>query len=381
MNLLRLRSVIRKEFRQMRRDPVLIRLLIIAPIFQLIMFGYAATTDVQDVPVVVADQSNSRESREVTSAIRASGYFDLVGHVRDYRDLKDEFDAGHAQLALHIPPDFARDLRRGESASLMLYIDGTDAVTANTAASYMVRMLGEFGEEIVVQRMKRRGTVAQASGLRSPPQVEMVPRVWYNPDLRSANYMVPGVFGLIIMVITTSWTAQSIVREREIGTLEQLLVTPVQPLELLIGKSTPYGGAALIAATEIMLLAVYWFGVPLRGSVPLLFGLAMVFIVTNLGLGLLISTISRTQQQAILATFFVLMPAVLLSGFMFPVENMPWIIQQASLLIPYRYFLEICRGIFLRGVGLEVLWPQAVALTVFGMALFTAGALSFRKRL
>ncbi len=375
MNLLRLRSVIHKEFRQMRRDPVLIRLLIIAPIFQLIMFGYAATTDVKNVPVVIADQSNSAESRAITNSIRASRYFDLVGHVRDYRDLKDKLDAGHAQLALHLPLDFARDLRRGEAASLMLYIDGTDAVTANTAASYMVRMLQEFGAEVVTKRMKRTGVAG------SVPQVEMVPRVWYNPDLRSANYMVPGVFGLIIMIITTSWTAQSIVRERQLGTLEQLLVTPVQALEILVGKSAPYGVAALVAATEIMLLAVYWFGVPLRGSVALLFGLAAVFIVTNLGLGLLISTISRTQQQAILATFFVLMPAVLLSGFMFPVANMPWIIQQLSLLIPYRYFLEICRGIFLRGVGLEVLWPQAVALTVFGIGLFTAGALSFRKRL
>jgi len=183
------------------------------------------------------------------------------------------------------------------------------------------------------------------------------------------------------MVLTTSWTAQSIVKERQIGTLEQLLVTPVRPLELLIGKSVPYAFTALIAATEIMLLAKFWFGVPLRGSVPLLYGLAIIFILTNLGLGLLISTISRTQQQAILATFFFLMPGVLLSGFMFPVSNMPWIIQQASYLIPYRYFLEICRGIFLRGVGLEVLWPQALSLTVFGIALFTAGALSFRKRL
>jgi ABC-2 type transport system permease protein len=370
-----LKSVIRKEFRQMRRDPVLIRLLIIAPIFQLIMFGYAATTDVENVPVVIADQSNSPESRDITNSIRASRYFDLIGHVRDYRDLKGVLDAGEAQLALHLPSDFERDLRRGESASVMLYIDGTDAVTANTAASYMVRMLQRFGQKVVTKRLKRRGISAGV------PEVEMVPRVWYNPDLRSANYMVPGVFGLIIMVITTSWTAQSVVREREVGTLEQLLVTPVQALELLVGKSAPYGVAALMAATEIMLLAVYWFGVPLRGSVPLLFGLAAIFIVTNLGLGLLISTISRTQQQAILATFFVLMPAVLLSGFMFPVENMPWVIQQASLLIPYRYFLEICRGIFLRGVGLEVLWPQVVALVVFGAGLFTAGALSFRKRL
>jgi ABC-2 type transport system permease protein len=375
MNLLRLTSVIRKEFRQMRRDPVLIRLLIIAPIFQLIMFGYAATTDIKDVPVVIADQSNSQESRAITNSIRASRYFDLIGHVQDYRDLKTVLDGGGAQLALHLPPDFARDLRRGEAASLMLYIDGTDAVTANTAASYMVRMLQEFGQEVVAERLKRRGL---ASGV---PEVEMVPRVWYNADLRSANYMVPGVFGLIIMVITTSWTAQSIVREREVGTLEQLLVTPVQALELLVGKSAPYGVAAMVAALEIMFLSVYWFGVPLRGSVLLLFGLAAIFIVTNLGLGLLISTISRTQQQAILATFFVLMPAVLLSGFMFPVSNMPWIIQQASLLIPYRYFLEICRGIFLRGVGLEILWPQALALTVFAIGLFTAGARSFSKRL
>lgn len=359
----------------MRRDPVLMRMLLIAPIFQLIMFGYAATTDIKEVPVVIADQSNSRESRTVTNAIRVSRYFDLVGHVRDYRDLKSALDAGEAQLALHIRPDFERKLRRGEPAPLMLYIDGTDAVTSNTAASYMVRMLQEFGQEVVAERLKRRGVAGGA------PEVEMVPRVWYNPDLRSVYYMVPGVFGLIIMVITTSWTAQSVVREREVGTLEQLLVTPVQALELLIGKSTPYGAASLVGATEIMLLAVYWFGVPLRGSVPLLFGLAAIFIVTNLGLGLLISTISRTQQQAILATFFVLMPAVLLSGFMFPVSNMPWIIQQASLLIPYRYFLEICRGIFLRGVGLEVLWPQAVAMTVFGIALFVGGALSFSKRL
>jgi len=359
----------------MRRDPVLMRMLIIAPLFQLILFGYAATTDIKDVPVVIADQSNSPESRTITNSIRASRYFDLVGHVRDYRDLKTVLDAGKAQLALHLPPDFARDLRRGEPASVMLYIDGTDAVTANTAASYMVRMLGEFGADVATQRLKRRGVSSIG------PEVEMVPRVWYNPDLRSANYMVPGVFGLIIMIITTAWTAQSIVREREIGTLEQLLVTPVQPLELLVGKSAPYGVAALVAATEIMLLAVYWFEVPLRGSVPLLFGLAAIFIVTNLGLGLLVSTISRTQQQAILATFFVLLPAVLLSGFMFPVQNMPWIIQQVALLIPYRYFLEICRGVFLRGVGLEVLWPQAVALVVFAVALFSAGALSFRKRL
>ena len=375
MNLRRLRAVVRKEFRQMRRDPVLIRLLIISPIIQLILFGYAATTDVENVPVLIADQSNSAESRAIVNSVEASPYFDLVGHVGDYRDLRAHLDADRAQLALHLRPDFARDLRRGETASVMLYIDGTDAITANTAASYMVRLLQEFGHDVMIDRMKRSGVAVQA------PEVEMVPRVWYNPDLRSANFMVPGVFGLIIMVITTAWTAQSIVREREVGTLEQLLVSPVRPLEVLVGKSAPYALAALVAATEILLLAVFWFEVPLRGSVTLLFGLAGVFIVSNLGLGMLISTVSQTQQQAILAAFFVLMPAVLISGFMFPIENMPWIIQQASLLVPYRFFLEICRGVFLRGVGLEILWPQAAALTVFAVGLFVAGAASFRKRL
>ena len=375
MDWLRLQSMIRKEFRQMGRNPVLLRVLLIAPIFQLIMFGYAATTDVEHVPVVICDQSNSRERRAITGAIGASRFFNLIGFVEDYRDLKTVLDAGDAQLALHIPVDFDRRLRRNEAASVGLYIDGTDAITANTAASYMVGMLQSFGREVALQRMTRAG---MAGGV---PGVEMVPRVWYNPDLRSANFMVPGVFGLIIMMITAVWTSQSIVKERELGTLEQLLVTPVRPIELLVGKSFPYAVTALVAAAEIILLSRWWFRVPLEGSVALLFGVAAVFIVANLGMGMLISTVSRTQQQALLAAFFFMMPAVLLSGFMFPIANMPWIIQQVTWLIPYRYFLEVCRGIFLRGVGLEVLWPQTVALVVFAIVLFSLGARSFNKRL
>ncbi len=359
----------------MRRNPVLIRVLVIAPILQLIMFGYAATTDVKNVPVVVCDQSNSYESREIAAAVDASYYFDLVGRVQDPREIRSALDAGVAQLALHMRPDFARDLRRGEPAPIALYIDGSDSITASTAASYMVGLLENHARRITHERLIRAGVRVRA------PTVEMVPRVWFNPDLRSANYMIPGVFGLIIMIITTVWTAQSIVREREVGTLEQLLVTPVRPLELLLGKSLPYAGTALVAATEIIVLARLWFHVPIVGSLPLLFALALVFILTSLGLGLLISTISHTQQQALLTSFFIMLPAVLLSGFMFPIRNMPWIIQQVAWLIPYRYFLEIVRGIFLRGVGLDVLWPQAVALTVFGVVLFTVGAVAFRKRL
>ncbi len=362
INRLRLRSMIRKEIRQMRRNPVLLRVLIIAPVFQLIVFGYAATTDIKDVPVVIADESHSRESRDIVRRVEASHYFVLVGHVPDYRELKTALDAGRAQLALHIPPDFARDLRRGRSAQVGLYVDGSDAITANTAASYVSGLLLDYGGRVQARRLSRIGAFVSA------PTVEMTPRIWYNPDLRSANFMVPGVFGLIIMVVTTVWTSQSIVKERELGTLEQLLVTP-------------YAVTALFAAGMIVLLAVYWFGVPLRGDLPLLFALAAVFILTSLGLGLVISTVSQTQQQALLAAFFVLMPAILLSGFMFPIENMPEVIQWLSFLIPYRYFLEICRGVFLRGVGLEVLWPQAVTLLVFGVVLFSLGAVSFRKHL
>lgn len=359
----------------MRRNPVLIRMLLVAPILQLIMFGYAATTDVRNVPVVICDESNQRESREIVASIGASYYFDLVGHVRDPRALKTALDAGIAQLALHFPPDFAREVRRGQPGPVALYVDGSNSIVANTAASYMLGLLEDHGRALAVMRLTRAGRPATA------PTVEMVQRVWYNPDLRSANYMVPGVFGLIIMIITTVWTAQSIVREREVGTLEQLLVTPVRPLELMLGKSLPYAGTALMAAVEIVLLARLWFDIPIQGSVPLLFGLALVFILTSLGLGLLISTVSQTQQQALLTSFMIMMPAVLLSGFMFPIKNMPWVIQQVAWLIPYRYFLEIVRGIFLRGVGLEVLWPQTLALTIFGVVLFAAGALAFRKRL
>jgi len=371
----RLRTMIIKEFRQMRRNPILVRILLAAPVLQLIIFGYAATTDVRNVPVVICDQSHSSEGRLIADKIRVSPYFVLVGHLQDPRDLKSMLDAGRAQLAVHLPPDFAREIRAGRSGAVGLYVDGSDSMSATVASGYMVGLFEHYGSQVAVQRLRRAG------GTVSMPRVEAASRVWYNADLRSVNFMVPGVFGLIIMMITTVWTSQSIVRERELGTIEQLMVTPVRSLEIMLGKSLPYAAAALVDAGVIVLLSRYWFHVPVRGSLPLLFLMASIFILTTLGLGLLISTVSRTQQQALLAAFSVLMPSVLLSGFMFPIANMPWVIQQLTWLIPFRYFLEIVRGIFLKGVGLEVLWPQAVALTVFGVVLFTAGALSFRKRL
>ena len=359
----------------MRRNTALVRLLILAPVLQLIVFAYAATTDVRNVPTVICDESRSAESRVIAEKIRVSPYFVLVGHLRDFRRLKSELDAGRAQIALHIPLDFAKSLRRGRTARIALYVDGSDSMSATVAAGYMSGLLQQYGAEIRLRQLKRAGIHLEAPG------VEAVPRVWFNPELRSVNFMVPGVFGLIILVITSVWTSQSVVRERELGTLEQLIVTPVRSLEIMLGKSFPYGVVALLDAGVIVVLARVWFGVPLRGSLVLLFAMAGVFILTSLGVGLLISTVSRTQQQALLGAFFTIIPSVLFSGFMFPIANMPWVIQKLTYLIPFRYFLEMARGIFLKGIGLEVLWPQALALTAFGLALFAGGALAFRKRL
>ncbi|MCD6360098.1 MAG: ABC transporter permease [Armatimonadetes bacterium] len=371
----RLRAMVIKEFRQMRRNPILLCVLTLTPILQLILYGYAVTTDVRNVPVVICDESHSAEGRLIGEKIRISPCFVLVGHVQDPREIKRALDAGRAQIAVHLPPDFAREIRAGRSGAVGLYVDGSDSMSAVVASGYMVGLFEHYGAEIAMQRLRRMGPALPT------PQVLAQPRVWYNPDLRSVNFMVPGVFGLIILLITMVWTSQSIVCERELGTIEQLMVTPIRPLELMLGKSLPYAAAAMLDAGGIVLLARLWFGVPVRGSLWLLFALAAVFILTSLGLGLLISTVSRTQQQALLAAFSLMMPSVLLSGFMFPIANMPWVMQQLTLLIPFRYFLEIVRGIFLKGVGLEVLWPQALALTLFGVALFTLGTLSFRKRL
>ena len=359
----------------MRRNPVLLRILLVAPLVQLILFGYAATTDVKDLPVIICDESHSQPARHLAAEIDASYYFTIAGHLADHRHIKEALDSGLAQMAIHIPHDFARRLRRSQSSTVGLYVDGSDPITASIALPYLTGLLRDCGMRMDIYQANR------PSALPTGPAITPEPRVWYNPDLRSANFMVPGVFGLIIMIVTTVWTSQSIVRERELGTLEQLLVTPIKALELLIGKSLPYAVAAMLDAGVIVIIAVHWFAVPLRGQLLFLFALAAVFVLTTLGTGLLISTISRTQQQALLTAFFFLMPAVLLSGFMFPIDNMPWVMQQLTYLIPYRYFLEICRGVFLKGTGLSILWPQCVALAVFGVTLFAAGALAFRKRL
>lgn len=420
MNLFRLRNVVRKEILSLRRDPLRLRMLIVAPIAQLLVFGYVATTDVRDVPVGVCDLDMSPASRQLISQIEASRYFTLEAAVLDPRDLEGLLERGRAQVTLTIPRDFERDMRRGETPRLALHVDGSDSNTAGVGTAYLTGLLRRFQEGWAEENLRRRGWVtaersstagtvpsgdspleaggsmsagtapSRASGASgdsplaaagSGALLSAEPRVWYNVDLSSVNYMVPGVFGLVLLVITLNLASLTVVRQRENGTLEQLLVTPLKPSEFLAGSLLPLGVAAMLDAGIIVLLALYWFNVPFRGSYVLLFVCAAVFLVANMATGLLVSVLTRTQQEAQITTFLLAMPSILLSGFMFPIANMPPLIQALTYAIPFRYFLEITRGLFLRGVGMEILWPQMLALALFAGGLTALSIRVMAKRL
>jgi ABC-2 type transport system permease protein len=372
----RLGHIIRKEFTRVRRDPATMRLLLVAPLLQLILFGYAATNDVRDVRVAIFDGDRSPESRLLIQEVGHSYYFRVLPEVGDPRDLGRLLQKGTAQLALNIPPEFSRQMARGETAQVGLLVDGSDSNTAGLAGSYLIGLLADRGLRWQMEDARREGLLGQ-----SLPSVTPVTRVWYNADLKSANFMVPAVFGMILLVITINLAGLSVVREREVGTLEQLMVTPLRNSELLLGKMIPLGLIAYFESGLIVLLALLWFHVPFRGSFLLLFGMAPVFLVCNLALGLLISVTSRTQQEAQIVSFLLIMPQVLLSGFMFPIQNMPQMVQYFTYLIPFRYFLEIVRALFLKGVGVSILWPQMLMLVVFAVGLSTLAVSTMRRHL
>jgi len=353
-----------------------LRLVIIAPVIQLIIFGYAVTTDITHIPAAVIDADRSRESRELVARFSNTGYFEVVAVLDRPQDLVALMDSGRVQAGVHIPRGFARSLARGESAPLQVIVDGTDSTTAGMVLGYASGVLKKYSEEVLSERLQRLSTQWIRLSI-----IEERTRVWFNPELRSVNYMVPGVLCTILLVVTMVLTSMAIVREREIGTLEQIIVTPVRATELVAGKTIPFVLIGFVDIVLILLVAMLWFHVPLRGSLLLLFALALVFLLTTLGLGLFISTVSHTQQQAMMTAFFIMLPSILLSGFMFPIENMPRVIQWVTYLIPLRYFLNIVRGIFLKGVGIEVLWGDALMLLVLGLTLFAMASLRFTKRL
>jgi drug efflux transport system permease protein len=378
MDVRRILYVMWKEVLELRQDPRIFGIIFVAPVIQLAVLGYAATTDVRNVPIVIVDMDRTPASQDLISRFTGSGIFEIVDIVSNTREVDRYLESGKAWMALSIPASYGRDVANG-SATLQVVADGSDASSTNIAMGYAMNLIAGYTQELVEQRMRAGGVpVEEGGGSGIEPRV----RVWFNPTLESRYFMLPGIFALLLLVITSNLSSMAIVREREIGTLEQLNVTPLGRLELILGKLLPYGAIGLIDALIVLLVIVFWFEVPMRGSFWLLFAMSLVYLLTTLGLGLFVSTISRTQQQAMMtSTFFFLIPMMYLSGFVFPIENMPDPVQPLTYLIPLRYFVVILRGIFLKGVGLETLWPQALALFSWGAVILALAVMRSSKRL
>jgi ABC-2 type transport system permease protein len=370
----RIRALIRKEFLELVRSPQLLRIVIVAPVLQLTLLGYAATTDIRNVPMLVIDGDRSPGSRRLIEQFAASPYFDIVREELDPRAIETALAERSAWLAIVVPAGFGSALERpagpgaSEAATVQVIADGTDANSSGVALAYVQGVVAEFNTRLV----EARDTL---------PAVDARVRVWFNADLESRHFMIPGVLALLLMLVTANLTSMAIVREREVGTLDQLNVTPIGRSELILGKLLPYALVGFLDVLLVVAVAVFWFEVPLRGSVALLLAACVVYLLCTLGLGLFVSTISATQQQAMMtSTFFFLIPMIYLSGFIFPIENMPRAIQWLTGLIPLRYFLVIVRGIFLKGVGWDVLWPQFAALGAWGCAVLALASARSRKR-
>ncbi len=372
----RLIALIRKEFIQIRRDPRTLALIIVIPIMQLFLLGYAATNDVRNVPLAVLDQDRSSAARRLLDAYRAADYFRITHAVSSERQLRDLIDRGVVRAGLIIPPNYGEKVHSGKPASVAFVLDGSDPTVASTALS-AAQLIGQaHATAILAERAQRQGF---GSNLESALEVRT--QVWYNPDLISAYFMIPGVIGMILYALTSILTATAIVRERERGTIEQLIVTPIRPIELVVGKLFPYVVLAIINAIEVLVLGAWWFDVPVRGNLGLILALSGLFLLSSLGIGLFGSTIANTQQEAMLTVWMTLLPSIFLSGFFFPLEAMPKVLQWISYIFPLRYYLVIIRTLLLKGGGVSALWEQILALTLFGVVIMGAAARRFRKRL
>lgn len=370
----RITHMLIKEFIQIFRDPRMRTVIFVMPLVQTLVFGYAVTTDVTHIPTAIFDLDNSRASRELTARFTGSGYFDVVAYVDGEEEARRLVDRGMVKAILRMNKGFGDDLRAGRTAPLQIIVDGTDSNTAGIVLNYAGQIVGRFSETVLQTRFVR------ATGeLAIPARVALETRAWFNENLESRNFYVPGVIVLIVTLVTLMLSSMAVVREKEIGTIEQIMVTPIRQSEFILGKMLPF---ALIGFADVVLvtvIAVYWFEVPIRGSLLLLIGATSLYLMSTLGIGLLISTISRTQQQAMMSAFFYYFPAMLLSGFVFPIANMPDAVQWLTYFNPLRYFLVIIRGIFLKGVGPEILWPQMAALLILGMATLWIATRRFKK--
>lgn len=374
----RILYITRKEFIQVFADIRMFGIIFIAPIIQLFLFGYAVTTDIKNIDLAIMDQDHSADSRELKDAIFNSGYFRSAGSVLSDAEIADALVRGRASVVLVIPDEFAADLARGETTTIQVLLDGAESNAMNVALGYLGGILSSFG---TIKMETRAAALAARLGrnMSSLPVVTAETRYRFNPELKSAWYMVPGVLGMIMMVITMLLTSLAITREREVGTMEQLVVTPIKPWQLLAGKMLPFAIVGLVDITLILAAGVGHFGLPFVGSIALLYFAAVVFLFSTLGVGLLISTLSNTQQQAMFVSFLFLMPSILLSGFMFPIANMPLPVQYLTYANPLRYFLLIVRSIILKGNGWAELAPDFAYMFVLGVVLFALASLRFRK--
>jgi ABC-2 type transport system permease protein len=381
----RILAILRKEFLQTLKDQKSRALLFGPPLLQLILFGYAVNLDVEHARMAWIDMDHTPESRELRAAFSASRYFQIAEEPPNDRNIQTLMDHGKVQIAIHVLPGFSRDIKRGESALVQILVDGTNSNTAAIISSYATQVTATYATRLMAHRPK--SSPSPSSAAAAPPTPLVVPvltaesRVWFNPDLRSRVYFVPGVIVNIIALVTIMLTAMSIVREKELGTLEQLMVTPMRPQELILGKLLPFAIVGILEVAFVIVAALLVFHTPLRGSIPLLFGCSILFLFSTLGVGLFISTISQTQQQAMMSSFFFFLPAMLLSGFAFPIRNMPPIVQILTYLNPLRYFMQIVRALFLKGTGAGPLHQEITALFLFGIVILSLSALQFHKKL
>jgi ABC-2 type transport system permease protein len=381
----RIYEIIIKELRQALREPRMRVLLFLPPIIQLIVFGFAVNLDVGESLIAWMDRDRTPESRDLLAAFEGSHYFRVAAVVDSDAEIQDLLDRGEVRAVVHVLPGFARDINRDATAKVQILIDGSNSNTAAIVARYAGEVVTQYASDVMAEqvrdRMMHASSVNSAPARIAAPGLDIRTRVWFNPLLYSRDYFVPGVVVNIVALVTVMLTAMSIVREKEIGTMEQLMVTPIRPMELMVGKLLPFAAVGLVEVAFVTIAALVVFDVPFKGSPFVLLLAAILFILTNLGIGLFVSTISATQQQAMMSSFFFFMPAFMLSGFAFPIRNMPAPVQYLTLLNPVRYMMEAVRGLFLKGTGLEALWPQMLALLIYGVAILVFSALRFHKRL
>ncbi|HAH88335.1 MAG TPA: ABC transporter permease [Armatimonadetes bacterium] len=365
-------AIFKKELIEVSRDPRTLAIILFMPILMLILYGYGVSTDIRNIPMAILNMDRSPKSREFIQSFTSSKFFTVQSYAAGPRDIDRAIDSGNARIGLIIPPGFGRRLEQGKSSPVFIAVDGSEPNTASAAISYISTIVGTFSEQVVVSNM-------QVSRLYP---VDLRPRIWFNPELRSINFIVPGLVAIILMMMSALLTSGTIAREREHGTMEPLIASPIKKWELMAGKIAAYTLIAFADIALVLLVGTIWFQVPFRGSIPLLLIMSGLFLTSSLGLGLLISSRSETQQSATLLAFIAtLIPGLLLSGFIFPISSMPVPVQVITYLIPARYFLVIVRGIFLKGTGLGDIWMQALPMTLLGLLLFILSIRAFRKQL